>query len=40
MVSARRSSPGGAQMLLVEMILLGLGAFAAMIGFIRFCDWV
>jgi hypothetical protein len=27
-------------MLLSAMIILGLGAFAAMLAFIRFCDWV
>jgi hypothetical protein len=27
-------------MLLLEMIALGLAAFAALLGFIRFCEWV
>lgn len=31
---------GRAIMLLVGMILLGLAAFAALVGFIGFCDWV
>jgi hypothetical protein len=28
------------KMLLLEMIALGLVTFAAMLGFIRFCEWV
>jgi len=27
-------------MLLLEMIALGLVTFAALLGFIRFCEWV
>jgi len=27
-------------MLLVEMVVLGLAAFAAIAGFIAFCEWV
>jgi hypothetical protein len=29
-----------ALMLLLEMILLGLATFVALLGFIEFCDWV
>ena len=31
---------GSLTMLLVEMLVLGLVTFAAMLGFIRFCEWV
>jgi hypothetical protein len=31
---------GLSPMLLFGMIVLGLAAFAAMLGFVRFCDWV
>jgi hypothetical protein len=31
---------GLSPMLLLEMIVLGLAAFAALLGFIRFCEWV
>jgi hypothetical protein len=31
---------GTCTMLLLEMIALGLVTFAAVLGFIRFCEWV
>jgi hypothetical protein len=39
---ARRSFfwKGLSPMLLFGMIVLGLAAFAAILGFVRFCDWV
>jgi hypothetical protein len=37
---AQREAERSRMMLLVEMIALGLVTFAAMLGFIRFCEWV